>query len=106
MTTTVGTTEQVYELFIKATPEQVWEGITSPEFTTKYFYGSRIEVTPERRLSLSPPPVSRPRSSLVRPHRYRPTSRLSGSNAEKERRREPLRGTERAATGLPGRRVL
>ena len=54
MTTTVGTTDQVYELFIKASPEQVWEAITRPEFTAKYFYGSRIEVTPQRRLSLSP----------------------------------------------------
>ena len=54
MTTTVGTTDQVYELFIKASPEQVWEAITKPEFTAKYFYGSRIEVTPQRRLSLSP----------------------------------------------------
>jgi uncharacterized protein YndB with AHSA1/START domain len=53
MTTTVGTT-QVYELFIKATPEQVWEAITKPEFTAKYFYGSRIEISAERRLSLSP----------------------------------------------------
>lgn len=32
----------------------MWDAITKPEFTTKYFYGSRIEVTPERRLSLSP----------------------------------------------------
>jgi uncharacterized protein YndB with AHSA1/START domain len=54
MTTTVGTTDQVYELFIKASPEAVWDAITKPEFTAKYFYGSRIEVTPERRLSLSP----------------------------------------------------
>jgi len=51
MTTTVGTTDQVYELFIKATPEQVWEAIIKPEFTLKYFHGVRIEVTPERRIS-------------------------------------------------------
>jgi uncharacterized protein YndB with AHSA1/START domain len=48
------TTVQVYQVFIKATPEQIWDAITKPEFTAKYFYGSRIEFTPERRLSLSP----------------------------------------------------
>jgi uncharacterized protein YndB with AHSA1/START domain len=54
MTTTVGTTEQVYEIYIKAGVEQVWEAITKPEFTAQYFFGSRISITPERRLSLSP----------------------------------------------------
>ena len=51
MTTTVGTTDQVYELFIKASPEQVWDAIIEPEFTLQYFHGVRIEITPERRLS-------------------------------------------------------
>jgi uncharacterized protein YndB with AHSA1/START domain len=51
MTTTVGTTDQVYELFIKASPERVWDAITKPEFTVKYFHGVRIEFTPERRTS-------------------------------------------------------
>jgi uncharacterized protein YndB with AHSA1/START domain len=51
MTTTVGTTDQVYELFIKAAPERVWDAIINPEFTVQYFHGVRIEVTPERRLS-------------------------------------------------------
>jgi uncharacterized protein YndB with AHSA1/START domain len=57
MTTTVETqnlTVQVYQLFIKATPEAIWEAITKPEFTTKYFHGARIEVTPERRRTFSP----------------------------------------------------
>ena len=34
---------QIYQVFIRATPEQIWEAITSPEFTSKYFYGTRIE---------------------------------------------------------------
>jgi uncharacterized protein YndB with AHSA1/START domain len=38
-------TTQVYQVFIRATPEQIWEAITNPEFTQKYFYGSRIEST-------------------------------------------------------------
>ena len=45
MTTMVQTTTQVYQVFIKATPEAIWEAITKPEFTAKYFYGARIEAT-------------------------------------------------------------
>jgi len=48
------TTVQVYQLFIKATPDQVWEAIVDPDLTSKYFYGSRITVTPEGRVSTSP----------------------------------------------------
>ena len=36
---------QVYTVFIRATPEQVWDAITKPEFTMKYFYGSVIDST-------------------------------------------------------------
>ena len=42
------TTTQVYSVFIKASPEQVWEAITKPEFTSKYFYGSHVDITPAR----------------------------------------------------------
>jgi uncharacterized protein YndB with AHSA1/START domain len=49
MTTITATATQVYQVFIKASPEAVWNAITKPEFTTKYFYGQRIEATPERR---------------------------------------------------------
>ncbi len=48
------TTVQVYQVFIKATPEQIWEAIIDPNFTTKYFHGSRITITPEWRASTSP----------------------------------------------------
>jgi uncharacterized protein YndB with AHSA1/START domain len=41
ITETRTTTTQVYEVFIKASPEQIWEGITNPDFTEQYFYGSR-----------------------------------------------------------------
>ena len=51
MTTTTpsATTTQVYQVFIKATPDAVWEAITKPEFTERYFYGTRMDVTAERR---------------------------------------------------------
>jgi uncharacterized protein YndB with AHSA1/START domain len=54
MSTMTQTTVQVYQLFIKATPEQIWDAIVDPEKTSKYFYGSRITITPEGRVSTSP----------------------------------------------------
>ena len=43
MTTTTAQTTQVYQVFIKATPEAIWDAITKPEFTARYFYKARIE---------------------------------------------------------------
>ena len=54
MTTMTAQTTQVYRLFIKASAEQIWTAITKPEFTEKYFFGGRIENTPERHLGLAP----------------------------------------------------
>jgi uncharacterized protein YndB with AHSA1/START domain len=45
MTTMTAQTTQVYSVFIKATPEQIWDAITKPEFTQKYFYGVPVRVT-------------------------------------------------------------
>ena len=39
---------QVYSVFVRTTPEQLWDAITKPEFTSKYFYGSVIESTYEQ----------------------------------------------------------
>ena len=47
MTTTAVQTTQVYQVFIKATPEAIWDAITKPEFTQKYFYGVPVHVTPD-----------------------------------------------------------
>ena len=54
MSTMTATTTQVYELFIRASPEQIWEAITTPEFTTKYFYGARISNADGRRVARGP----------------------------------------------------
>jgi len=54
MTTTTAQATQVYQVFIKASPEEIWEAITQPEFTERYFYGARIENTAERHRSLGP----------------------------------------------------
>jgi uncharacterized protein YndB with AHSA1/START domain len=43
MTTTaapdIGTTTQVYRVFIRATPEKIWDAITKPEWTQRFGYG-------------------------------------------------------------------
>jgi uncharacterized protein YndB with AHSA1/START domain len=36
---------QVYQVFIRATPDQVWDAITKPEFIEKYFFGSKTKTS-------------------------------------------------------------
>jgi uncharacterized protein YndB with AHSA1/START domain len=36
-------TTQVYRVYIKATPEAIWDAITDPDWTVKYGYGGRID---------------------------------------------------------------
>jgi uncharacterized protein YndB with AHSA1/START domain len=47
MSTMTQTKMQVYNVFIKAAPEQIWDAITKPEFTGKYFHGCLFESTLE-----------------------------------------------------------
>jgi uncharacterized protein YndB with AHSA1/START domain len=54
MTTATPTTTQVYQLFIKATPEEVWDAITKPELTTKFFFAARVEIADGRRRAYGP----------------------------------------------------
>jgi len=51
MTTTAptATATQVYQVFIRATPEAIWDAITKTEFTSKYFHGVTIDTTPKIR---------------------------------------------------------
>jgi uncharacterized protein YndB with AHSA1/START domain len=51
MTTMTAQATQVYQVFIKATPEAIWEAMTKPEFTSRYFHGVTVETTPEERRS-------------------------------------------------------
>src|SRR5579863_526504 len=34
----------VYTIYIAATPERVWEALTSGEFSRKYFFGNLVEI--------------------------------------------------------------
>ena len=47
-------TTQVYQVFIRSTPEKIWQAITEPEFTVRYFHGSRITATAERYIAHGP----------------------------------------------------
>jgi uncharacterized protein YndB with AHSA1/START domain len=47
MTTMTAQTTQVYEIFIRATPDAIWQAITRPEFTQQYFFGSHVTVDAE-----------------------------------------------------------
>jgi uncharacterized protein YndB with AHSA1/START domain len=46
-TPTEQTAAQVYQIFIRAAPAAIWDAITQPEFTARYFYGSRVDTTGE-----------------------------------------------------------
>lgn len=54
MTMTTDLATQIYQVFIKATPEQIWDAITQPEQTARYFHGARITNTPQRHISYGP----------------------------------------------------
>jgi uncharacterized protein YndB with AHSA1/START domain len=42
-TDTTSTTTQIYRVFIKATPQAIWDAITKPEWTQRFGYGLRDE---------------------------------------------------------------
>ena len=37
-------TTQIYQLFIKATPERIWDAITKPELVAQYFHGAQLDA--------------------------------------------------------------
>jgi uncharacterized protein YndB with AHSA1/START domain len=37
------TVTHVYSIFIKASPEQIWQALTDGDQTMRYFYGARVE---------------------------------------------------------------
>jgi uncharacterized protein YndB with AHSA1/START domain len=53
----VSTAPQVYQLYIKASQEEVWDAITNPAIVAKFFHGAQVESTYEvgaKLRSLSP----------------------------------------------------
>ena len=66
--TKISVATQVYRVFIRATPQAIWDAITSPEWTQKYGYGGRAEydlrpggayraLAPEAMLAMGAPEV-------------------------------------------------
>jgi uncharacterized protein YndB with AHSA1/START domain len=49
MTTTTSETTQVYRVYIRATPQAIWDAITKPEWTERYGYPGRAQWEPELR---------------------------------------------------------
>ncbi len=41
------TATQVYQLYIKATQDQVWDAITNPAIVAKFFHGAQVESSYE-----------------------------------------------------------
>src|SRR5947199_2073359 len=52
-----GHMEKVFEIYIKTTPERLWEAITDPEIRSKYNFGTRVKSawTPGSRFEMSHP---------------------------------------------------
>ncbi len=44
MTTTTKTETFVYAVFIRTTPEKLWEALTNGDFSEQYWFGFRVEV--------------------------------------------------------------
>ena len=49
--------EKVFEIYIRTTPERLWEAITDPEIRGKFQFGNRIssDWTPGSRFEMSHP---------------------------------------------------
>jgi uncharacterized protein YndB with AHSA1/START domain len=49
--------EKVFEIYIRTTPDRLWEAITDPEIRSKYNFGSRVssDWTPGSRFEMSHP---------------------------------------------------
>ena len=57
-----GDTTAVFEIFIKTTPERLWEAITSPEICSKYQFGAQVKSdwTPGSRFEMGSPGAAGP----------------------------------------------
>ena len=45
--------EKVFEIYIRTTPERLWEAITDPEIRAKYNFGSRVSSPTGARARIS-----------------------------------------------------
>jgi len=48
--------QHVYQVYIRTTPERLWQAITDPDLTEKYYYGSRLNAeswTPGQKFTIN-----------------------------------------------------
>ena len=59
-TTLEGSMEKVFEIFIKTTPERLWEAITDPGIRSKYNFGARVtsDWTPGSHYEMNAPNIA------------------------------------------------
>jgi uncharacterized protein YndB with AHSA1/START domain len=47
VTTTTAPATQTYHIFVRASPQQIWDAITQPEHSGAYLFGALVETTGE-----------------------------------------------------------
>jgi uncharacterized protein YndB with AHSA1/START domain len=47
MTTAIKAVTQVFDVYIRATPQQVWDAMTDPAVVARFFHGAQLESKPE-----------------------------------------------------------
>ncbi len=54
--TEMAVTTQISRVYIKATPQAIWDAITKPEWTERYGFGGRVEYAcdPAARMGCQP----------------------------------------------------
>lgn len=60
-------TAHVYQIYIAATPEEVWRGITDSEWTKRYFHGTSFKTLLETGQAARGLVSARPRAALWTP---------------------------------------
>ena len=48
--------QHIYQVYIRTTPERLWQAITDPDMTEKYYYGSRLNAeswTPGQKFTIN-----------------------------------------------------
>ena len=69
------TMEKVYEIYIRTTPELVWQAITDPEIRAKYNFGASVVLRLDARLADRDGRARRRRDRWARARCSRPTRR-------------------------------
>ena len=78
-----GAMEKVFEIYIKTTPERLWEAITDAELRRKYSFGVGVALRLDARLALRGVPPGAPASRSPRARTSRSTRRGGSCRASR-----------------------